>query len=97
MYTSMNTANARARTQSGARFCIRVLINDITAVQAAPPNAMATHNGATDLNVAVAHNAAAKTVVPMANMASAEKKDRARCSTTAPNTAPPPKTASSNP
>jgi hypothetical protein len=55
-----------------------VLIRDITAVHAAPPNAIAKYNGASDLNVAVKHNAPAKIVVPMASMASAEKNDRAR-------------------
>ena len=56
IYTSMKTADARARTQSDARFCISVLISDITAVHAAPPNAMATHNRTIGLNVAVKHS-----------------------------------------
>src|SRR5580704_3902280 len=48
----MNTAIARARTQSGARFCITVVIKDMIAVHAAPPNKMATDRSATDLKAA---------------------------------------------
>src|SRR6184192_4295244 len=80
IYTSRKTASALARTQSGATLCITALIRDITAVQAAPPNAMATDSGTTDLNVVVAHSAPANNVVPMASVASADSDDRTRCS-----------------
>lgn len=69
MYTSMNIAVARARTQSDATFCITVLMSDITAVHAAPPSVIARHNRTIDLDVAVAHRYAANIVDPIASMA----------------------------
>src|SRR5690349_8850498 len=80
----MNTAIERARTQSGARFCITVPIKDMIAVHAAPPNKMATHRSATDLNAATPQRAPAKTVVPSPSIASDENNERVRCSPMAP-------------
>src|SRR6266568_3278951 len=76
----MNTAIARARTQSGARFCITVVIKDMIAVHAIPPNKMATDRSATDLNAATPQSDPAKTVVPSASSASDENNERVRCS-----------------
>src|SRR5256884_3295503 len=76
----MNTAIARARTQSGAKFCITVVIKDMIAVHAAPPNKMATDRSTTDLNPATPQSDAAKTVVPSASSASDENNERVRCS-----------------
>src|SRR6267378_7458194 len=59
----MNTAIARARTQSGAKFCITVVIKEMIAVHAIPPNKIATDRSAMDLNSATPQSGAAKTVV----------------------------------
>src|SRR5580700_11440032 len=80
----MNTAIARARTQSGAKFRITVVIKEMTAVQAIPPNKMAPDRSATDLNPAIPQSDAAKTVVPSASSASDENNERVRCSAMAP-------------
>jgi len=59
----MKIAAARARTQSGATFCITVLISDILSSTRASKTQDYAQQG-DGLNVAVAHKAAAKTVVP---------------------------------
>ena len=97
MYTSMNTAIARARTQSGAKFWMTVVIKEMIAVHAIPPNKMATDRSATDLNAATPQSDPAKAVVPSASSASDENNERVRCSARAPSTAPAPKTVRSSP
>src|SRR6266567_2571659 len=61
----MNTAIARARTQSGAKFCITVVIKEMIAVHAIPPNKIATERSATDLNPATPQSDAARQWFPV--------------------------------